>query len=174
MKLASDGLPVQRPVNLGAQSGRRFKASTVQLKEQATIFGRPAWHVRDEIEDVQRGFKTTVDSWYVDVPIRAGCRAPALPPSPLDEPTRVEQSGSARRGFSVLTRRLYLTTPIHSEWVADVTEFQETKLDPALFEIPPDYSEALDAGLTVPDNPANRTKRAWNNMWTALAKFIYA
>lgn len=170
-KLDAEGFPLARPA--GVNSSRHWKATTVELKDRATIFGRPAWHVQDVIHEAETGFQTKIDSWYIDVPIADGCVSPSRPPSPLDQTIGIERSGEARRGFAVLMRRTTLTTPMQGEWVTEVKEFQETKLDPALFEIPPDYREALDAALTVPDTAANRAKRAWNNMWTSLARFIY-
>jgi hypothetical protein len=173
LKLAADGYPVERSTYFGRQTQRRLKVVTSELPERATVFGRSAWHVQDVIDEEETGFRTTIDSWYIDAPIREGCLSHARTPWPLDQTTGIERTGDARRGFPVLLRRVYLTKPTRSEWVEEVTELTETRLDPALFEIPHDYREALDNNLMVADTPTNRAKRAWNNMWTSLAHFIY-
>lgn len=162
IKLADDGYPLGIP-GFGRRPPSATKVVTVELPDRATIFGHPAWHVQDVIEDG----RTKVDSWYIDLPIADGCVSAAQPP------WYARDGGGARRGFPVLTRYAYSTKAAASELVVQVTEFQETALDPALFEIPPDYREALDAAMTIPPTPANRAKQAWKDMWTALAKFIY-
>lgn len=156
VKLNADGFPRQN--STFARS--RAKTVSVELPDRATIFGRPAWHVQDVVEEQ----RTRTDIWYIDVPIREGCLASA----------QTVRGNNVRRGLAVLTRYVYQVKPgAQNEFVAQVTEFQETSLDPVLFEIPPDYREALDTAMTVPSTPANRAKRAWNDMWTALAHFIY-
>lgn len=117
-KLDAEGFPLARPA--GVNSSRHWKATTVELKDRATIFGRPAWHVQDVIHEPETGFQTKIDSWYIDVPIADGCVSPSRPPSPLDQTTGIERSGEARRGFAVLMRRTTFTTPTQGEWVTEV------------------------------------------------------
>ena len=125
--------------------------------ERQTLFGLEARHIRTVVTrqpskdacDKAR-WRTEVDAWYVDLPATGS--ACTRPPDPAPESTdacqdRVESQlvGEARLGFPVKTT----TTVVSGEGdtqrttvsATDVRALEITRLDAALFDLPPDFTE---------------------------------
>lgn len=160
---------------------RHYKVTSTQTGKRATVFGYPAWEVRDEVvstplDDSGMAFTYVVDHWYIDVRIADCALSDGLGPfipSASDPYIKVERIGEVRRGFPVLIRRAYGPQVPRREFVIQVTEFSQVDLQPSMFEVPPDYGQALDGTLRVPDTLAARMSRAWDAMWLGLAKAIF-
>lgn len=177
LPIGEDGNPQLRNPRVASQSPTlyHYTVTTEETNERATIFGYPAWRVRDTITNETQGTRTIADTWYIDLPLQWGCRTPSLPP-PLDwtfPEVKISQQGSARRGFPVLTRRLHGSGRQQQEVVTQVLELSPAQLDSALFEIPSDYGQGLDGSLTIPDTFAARTRKAWDEMWVNAARFFF-
>jgi hypothetical protein len=183
--LGPDGFPLNRPKFPGAYNGPTYNytITTEDTGERSTIFGLPAWHVR-ETRVTSRPSpspnKVVIDFWYVDLNVPNGCFKQDLEAYYLSQNPRMKvvRIGEAKRGFPVLTRTSGPGVggkPF--EYVVEVTELSTVSLDPQLFEIPRDFQPALQVNgrtfLEVPDTPANRLKATWDGFWVSLAKFIY-
>jgi hypothetical protein len=184
--LGPDGFPLnRRPMFPGTYNGPIYNhtITTEDTGERATIFGLPAWHVR-ETRVTSRPSpspnKVVIDFWYVDLNVPNGCFKQDLEAYYLSQNPRMKvvRIGEAKRGFPVLTRTSGPGVggkPF--EYVVEVTELSTVSLDPQLFEVPKDFQPALQVNgrtfLEVPDTPANRLKATWDGFWVSLAKFIY-
>jgi hypothetical protein len=138
-------------------------AETIALTdtgERKQMFGLEARHIMTVITRQAganacdaKATKIETDGWYVDLPVAAACPSTAAqtpPPPPAGQPActdRVEtqQSGDAKLGFAVATA---VTTTVQdgkekdvSTMAVEVTDLQVTRLDAALFDVPPDYTE---------------------------------
>ena len=188
LEIGADGNIVSaRPPAVDRQAVARrpkvhFSVTTEDTGERATIFGYPAWHVRDTLvrrPEAPLGSpgQTVTDYWYVDLPPAVGCMAFISPFMPEAGPgVTVTKAGEAKRGFAVLSRHVRKLGVTESEEVLQVTELKATELAASLFEIPPDYQPALESGgrvyMDTPDTTANRVKMAWRDFWEGAAKFL--
>lgn len=176
-RIDPDGLPERqrppRPQDAADESS--YFVTTKETGDRATLFGYPAWRVRDTIVDDQRAMKTVIDSWYIDLPIRLDCSRSGQPPALqwLLADVKVRPTGSARRGFPLLTRTVHKWAGQTHEEVLEVRELIPTSFDPRLFDLPADYGKALDPSLTIPDTLAARTRKAWEDMWLNAARFFF-
>ena len=138
-------------------------AETIALNdtgERKQMFGLEARHITTVITRQPganacdaKATKIETDGWYVDLPVVAACPSapPQTPPPPAaGQPAcadRVEtqRSGDAKLGFAVSST---VTTTVQdgkekdvTTMAVDVTDLQVTRLDAALFDVPPDYTE---------------------------------
>jgi hypothetical protein len=138
----------------------KYTTTTTDTGERKAMFGLEARHIKvvatrepsSEACD-KRLEKVETDGWYVDLPNYSACTAAPKPLAAAQPPSteqgacvdRVETQavGDAKLGFSVLST--VTTTSGEKQDVAiistEVTDLQITMLDPALFDIPPGYSE---------------------------------
>ncbi|HUS18132.1 MAG TPA: hypothetical protein VMZ25_00645 [Terriglobales bacterium] len=184
--LDNNGLPVSRR---GArprdpEPAAEYTVTAEDTGERATIFGMPAWHVRETVVKTSPGpygiGNTVTDYWFVDLKVPLGCRARAEGQDSFigDNPRfKIKRVGEARRGFPVLTRTVMSGRTGKTENVVQVTEISTAALDPKLFDIPEGFAPALQVGeradLEKPDTMTNRVKAHWDGFWMTMAKFIY-
>jgi hypothetical protein len=104
-------------------------------------------------------FRVEVDAWYVDLPNAAArcsrpATAPEQPPSGCQDRVEARVVGDVSLGFPVKTVTTTTTgeadKPEVDTTIAEVTAMEVTSLDQALFEPPPDYSEAASAAELMP------------------------
>ncbi len=152
--VAPDGGSTAAPQRGGVVA---MSTTVTDTGERQTLFGLEARHIRtvvtrqpakDACEKTR--WRTEVDAWYVDLPSTgAACTRPE---APVEEGAgacqdRVESQlvGEARLGFPVKTT----TTVVSGEGDAqsttvsatDVRVLEVTRLDAALFDVPPDFAE---------------------------------
>lgn len=137
--------------------------------ERKPLFGKEARRIKTTIVKQpsptacdKTGLKVEVDGWYVDLPQSTGCtKRPAAPEAtpapPLDACVdRVESQtvGDARLGFPVAM----VTTTTAGEGAKqeisstsmEVTSLEITRLDAALFNLPPGFVEANSSAELLP------------------------
>jgi hypothetical protein len=134
--------------------------SIVDLGERKDAFGQTARRVRTLIErEPQPGacdqtrLRSELDAWYIDLPkTMAAMPDAAAPPASasgcLDEVKTTESGDPKLLGFPISYRTSLADLNDKESKVAEslmeVTEFEVVKLDPALFDIPPDMAAAGD------------------------------
>jgi hypothetical protein len=138
----------------------KYTTTTTDTGERKTIFGLEARHIKvvstrepsSEACD-KRLEKVETDGWYVDLPNYAACTSAPQPwataqslstePGACVDRIEAQATGDAKLGFSVLST--VTTTSGEKQDVSiiatEVTDLQVTTLDPALFDVPPGYSE---------------------------------
>jgi hypothetical protein len=146
-----------------------YTATLTDTLERKTLFGNEARRIRTVIVKQpsasacdKAGLKVEVDGWYVDLPQSAGCTkpqaAPEAPPAPSPDVCvdRVEARtvGDAKLGFPVAMVTTTTTGDGDKQEVSstsmEVTDLEVTRLDAALFEVPPDFVEANSSTELVP------------------------
>jgi hypothetical protein len=146
-----------------------YTATLTDTLERKTLFGREARRIMTVVVKQpsasacdKTGLKVEVDGWYVDLPQSAGCTkpqaAPETPPAPSPDVCvdRVEARtvGDAKLGFPVAMVTTTTTGDGDKQEISstsmEVTDLEVTKLDAALFEVPPDFVEANSSAELVP------------------------
>jgi hypothetical protein len=146
-----------------------YTATLTDTLERKPLFGKEARRIRTVI--VKRpsvsacdksGLKVEVDGWYVDLPESAGCTkrqaAPEVPPTPSPDACvdRVESQtvGDAKLGFPVAMVTTTTTGDGDKQEISstsmEVTDLVVTRLDAALFTLPPDFVEANSSAELLP------------------------
>lgn len=137
--------------------------------ERQTVFGLEARRIRTVVTRQATGdacdktpLRSEIDAWYVDLPAaEGGCSQPALQrPEPEGGASecrdRVETRvvGDVTLGFPVKTVTTTMTGEGDKQTTAvtssEVTALEITQLDEALFDIPPDFTEARSLAELVP------------------------
>jgi len=146
-----------------------YTATLTDTLERKTLFGREARRVKTVVVKQpsasacdKTGLKVEVDGWYVDLPQSAGCTkpqaAPEVPPAPSPDVCvdRVEAHtvGDAKLGFPVAMVTTTTTGDGDKQEISstsmEVSDLEVTKLDAALFDVPPDFVEAKSSTELVP------------------------
>jgi hypothetical protein len=146
-----------------------YTATLTDTLERKTLFGREARRVTTIIVKQpsasacdKTGLKVEVDGWYVDLPQSAGCTKPQAAPEAQPAPSpdvcvdRVEARtvGDAKLGFPVAMVTTTTTGDGDKQEISstsmEVTDLEVTKLDAALFDVPPDFVEANSSAELVP------------------------
>ncbi|HXH07745.1 MAG TPA: hypothetical protein VNI83_14270, partial [Vicinamibacterales bacterium] len=142
-------------------------ATTItDTQERQTLFGLEARRIRTVVVKQVEGeacdrtpMRTEVDGWYVDLPTGAACQPPAVPEPPSGQTEcrdRIEArvTGTGKLGFPVRLVSTVTTGEGGNAQVTttqtDVVSLEATRLDPALFEIPPGYAAVSSATELVP------------------------
>jgi hypothetical protein len=146
-----------------------YTATLTDTLERKPLFGMEARRIRTVIVKQpsasacdKSGLKVEVDGWYVDLPQSAGCTkppaAPDTPPAPSPDVCvdRVDAQtvGDAKMGFPVA---MVTTTTAGdgdkqeiSSTSMEVSGLEVTRLNGALFDVPPDFVEANSSAELVP------------------------
>ena len=146
-----------------------YTATLTDTLERKTLFGKEARRIKTVIVKQpsasacdKTGLKVEVDGWYVDLPQSAGCSkpqaAPEAPPAPSPDACvdRVEAHtvGDAKLGFPVAMATTTTTGDGDKQEISstsmEVTALEVTRLDAALFDVPPDFVEANSSAELVP------------------------
>jgi len=146
-----------------------YTATLTDTLERKTLFGKEARRIRTVIVKQpsasacdKTGLKVEVDGWYLDLPQSAGCTkpqaAPDVPPAPSPDACvdRAEALtvGDAKLGFPVAMVTTTTTGEGDKQETSstsmEVTGLEVTRLDAALFDLPPDFSEATSSAELVP------------------------
>ena len=146
-----------------------YTATLTDTLERNTLFGLEARRIKTVIVKQpsasacdKSGLKVEVDGWYVDLPPSAGCTrpqaAPEVPPAPSPDVCvdRVEAHtvGDAKLGFPVAMVTTTTTGEGDKQEVSstsmEVTGLEVTRLDAALFDVPPEFVEANSSSELVP------------------------
>jgi hypothetical protein len=155
--------PAAAPVAPPKPPGVVMVATTiVDTGERKAMFGQQARHVKTIIDkqpaagacDTSKQ-RIETDGWYIDTPkaieARNAAAAPAQTPPPAgecaDQITATHNGDPKALGFPIA----YTTTIVGDDGKPsvvsmEVTEFEATTLDAALFEIPPGMNAALNVG----------------------------
>jgi hypothetical protein len=157
---ATAAIPAANPGAAPKLSGVVMVATTiVDTGERKTVFGHQARRVKTLIDkQPMAGACDTVkqrietDGWYVDSPkvldTQPTERSPAAPVNGCNDQINATRNGDPQAlGFPIA----YTTTVVGDDGKPsvvsmEVTEFELTTLDPALFEIPPGFHAAMDIG----------------------------
>jgi hypothetical protein len=178
----------------------RIETTTTDTGERKEIFGHRARHVvttRKQIplEGARSGSQEIVtDAWYIDLSQRLSCDprpaegkqghayvSAVSGKQPIDRPEFV-MIGEPERGFalnSVMTVKSTYTLPEgttkHSESKAEmqVTQFEEGRLDPPLFEIPPRFKhvEHIERNQVAPAS-SSQISYLWQRFKASVAGFF--
>jgi hypothetical protein len=145
-----------------------FTTNLADTLERQQMFGLEARRIKTVIVKQaspsacdKSPLRIEVDGWYVDLPQQSACTRPAAAPPPKSADPAVcadvietNVQGDVKLGFPV---KLTTTTTTGegknvetSTTQQDVTALEITRLDRALFEIPPDFSEATSTAEIVP------------------------
>ena len=178
----------------------KYTTTRTDTGERKAMFGLEARHIKviatrepsSEACD-KRLEKVETDGWYVDLPNYSACTA-APQPLAAAQPASTEQGacvdrvetqavGDAKLGFSVLST--VTTTSGEKQDVSiittEVTDLQITTLDPALFDIPPGYTEVkgypellpnIAAGGSVADAVFGSISAGTSSVAPKLAGFV--
>lgn len=148
----------------------------VDTTERKTVFGQEARHIKTTIDrQPQTGacdkskIRIETDAWYIDQP-KALASAPAEPPpaarAGCADEIKTTESGDARLlGFPISYRTTF-TEPDDKDAkptvvAMEITDFEVTKLDGTLFDIPPGMTEAANPQqLSRAVSDANEVKLA--------------
>lgn len=169
----SAGAPTSGAATQSAPKGGivKYTTTTTDTGERKVVFGLDARHIKvvatrepsSEACD-KRVEKVETDAWYVDLPNYAACPAAAPQPLAAAQPPPTEQGacvdraetqtvGDAKLGFAVLST--VATTSGEKQDVSvmtsEVTDLQITTLAPALFDVPPGYSEVKGYAELLPN-----------------------
>jgi hypothetical protein len=166
MGLMGPGAAPQPPPKGGVITITTAFSDTLERQE---MFGLEARRVKTTIVKQasdkacdKSAFKMETDAWYVDLPAQSSCVVPALPapPPPATDPgactDRIESrtAGTVKLGFPV--KSVITTTTGDGDKAEvttvsqEVTELEITRLDRALFDVPPGYVEAVSGAEIVP------------------------
>jgi hypothetical protein len=165
--VAPEGMPPAAPAAAPAAPpkppGVVMVATTiVDTGERKAMFGQQARHVKTIIDKqpAAGACDTTkqrieTDGWYIDTPKAIEARAAAAPPTQAppaagecaDQITATHNGDPKALGFPIA----YTSTIVGDDGKPsvvsmEVTEFEATTLDAALFEIPPGMNAALNVG----------------------------
>lgn len=146
-----------------------YTATLTDTLERKPLFGKEARRVKTVIEKQpsasacdKTGLKVEVDGWYVDLPQSAGCvrksAGPDVPPAPAGDACvdRVEAHtvGDAKLGFPVAIVTTTTTGDGDKQEISstsmEVTDLVVTRLDAALFNVPPNFVEAKSSAELMP------------------------
>ena len=147
----------------------------VDTGERKAAFGQQARHVKTMIERTpQSGAcdstkqRVETDGWYIDVPkglinqLDDFAMAPAAGGC-KDEVKATQNGDAAALGFPIAYTTTFLDGSTKQTMSMEVVEFEVTRLDAALFEIPPGHTVAMNAQeLSKAVSNANEQKLAAN------------
>jgi len=146
-----------------------YTATITDTLERKNAFGKEARRIKTVIVKQaspsacdKTGLKVEVDGWYLDLPMSAGCRKqPAVtdpPPAPAPgacvDHVDSQTIGDAKLGFPIAMVTTTTTGDGAKQEVSstsmEVTALEVTRLDAALFTVPPDYIEANSSAELLP------------------------
>ncbi|MEP6593682.1 MAG: hypothetical protein ABJC51_08310, partial [Acidobacteriota bacterium] len=103
--------------------------------------------------------RVEIDAWYIDLPMQAGCTRPPAPPVAADpaacsDKVETRIAGDVKLGFPVKSVTTSTTGEGDKTDVSissqEVTEIEVAHIDPAVFEIPAGFAEALSGAEILP------------------------
>lgn len=182
-----------RTVSASKSPTLQIETTTTDTSERKTLLGRAARRVvtlerRIPLDDAARGpSETRIDGWYTDLDTDISCersyygkpRASVLVGSTNRRPIVVfKDIGPRETGYPVRLETTSRSTARVSDGTARehtlvttrvVTEISTAVLDPALFEIPPGFREAVPPPVPF----AVRMNYAWQQLKVLIAEFFY-
>jgi hypothetical protein len=191
IEIATRDLSVPRKIDSAAPTVR-IETTTVDTGERKELFGHLARHVITTWKQTllagsqAEPQETVTDGWYIDLDtsitcdLKWGSRA-HLRPGPALEKYEFVDKGNAETGFAVERKiRSRVTLPTSDGTKTEIaytselkiTEFTVGRLDPALFEIPPNFRRVDDINRYPPLTLADRWfyTQAW---FRAVARSIF-
>lgn len=139
-----------------ADTGGRKQLFGLEARHIKTVYVRQPGPNACDLKSI----RIETDGWYADIPEHAACPAVSpAPPAPAGQQActdRIEtqQVGTAKLGFAVSTA---VTTTVDdgkdkdvTTMMVEVTDLQVTSLEPALFDVPADYTEVTSHAALLP------------------------
>jgi hypothetical protein len=173
--IVPDDAPMAAPAAPRPAGIINVTVTITDLGERKDIFGQTARRVKTSIERLpdpgacdQSKVRAETDGWYIDMPkVMAATPEAATPATPgcADEIKAIESGDPKLLGFAV-SYRTTLTDLADKEAAPaessmEVTEFEVSKLDAALFDIPADLTAAADPrAFTKAMSDANEARLA--------------